>query len=114
MLLHDTKRTSIFVFPAVATTAVILFLLRNRQITDSSPGSGVTIASAELLVRVSAIIHAAVSVGAEGFSLLIRIATAPVIFALTTLDAEFRISLGALDGIGSFLQHAAVYLLHVF
>lgn len=113
MLLHDSKRSSIFVSPAVATTAVILLLLRLRQITDgSSPGSAVTIVSAELLVRVSALVHWAVSVGAQGFSLLLRITTAPVIFALSTLEAEFRVGLGAIDGLGSFLQHAAVYLMH--
>lgn len=114
MLLHNSKWTSILVFPPVAATAMILFLLRHRQITDSSPGSGVTIASAELLVRVSALAHAAASVGAHGFSLLLRIATAPVIFALTTVDAEFRVGLGAVGGVGSFLQHAAMFLLHVF
>lgn len=113
MLLHDSKRTSILVFPAVATTAVVLFLLQNRQITDSSPGSGVTIAGGELVVRLSAILHAAVSLGAEGFSLLARIAAAPVMFALSTVEAEFRVDLGAIDGINGFVQHAAVYLLHV-
>ena len=113
MLLHDSKRSPIFVFPAVATTAVILFLLRHRQITDgSSPGSGVTIVGAELFVRVSALVHAAPSIGAQGSSLLLRVATAPVILALTTLEAEFRGGLGAIDGIGSFVQHAAVYLIH--
>ena len=113
MLLRDSKSASILAFPAVATTALVLFLVRNRQITNSgSPGSGVTIAGTELLVRVSAIIHAAVSIGAQGFSLLLRIATAPVIFALSTVEAEFRVGLGAIDGINGFLQHAAVYLIH--
>src|SRR5215469_882595 len=111
MLLHDSKRASLLAYPVIA--AVTLFLLRNRQITGGgSPGSGVTIAGAELLVRVSAIVHAAVAVGTQGFSLLLRIATAPVIFAFTTLEAEGRIAFAAADGIGSFLQHATLFLVH--
>ena len=113
MLLHDSKSASIFALPAVATTAVVLFLLRNRQITDGgSPGSGVTVAGAELFLRVSAIFHAAVSVGGPGFSLLVRIATAPVILAFTAVEAELRTGLGAAAGATAFLQHAAVYLIH--
>ncbi|HLY07190.1 MAG TPA: hypothetical protein VKR31_15700 [Rhizomicrobium sp.] len=112
MLLRDSKSASIFALPAAATTAAILLLLRHRQITGvSSPGSGVTIAGAELLVRASAIVHAILSIGAQGLSLLLRIATAPLLLALTTLEAELRFAASAADGIGSFLQHAALTLL---
>ena len=115
MLLRDSKSASIFALPAIASTAVVLFLLRNRQIADgSAPGSGVTIAGAELVLRVSAFLHAAVSVGADGFALLMRVASAPVMFALTTLESELRIGFGAADGISGFLQHAASYLQHAF
>lgn len=113
MLLRDSKSASIFALPAVATTALVLLLLRHRQIAvGSSPGSGVTVAGAELLVRVSAIVHGAVSIGARGLSLLLRIATAPATFVFTTLDTELRFAFSAADGIGSFLQHAALALIH--
>lgn len=114
MLLRDSKRLSLAAYPAIATAAVILFLLRNRQITNSSsPGSGATIAVAELLVRASAIIHGIASVGAHALSLLLRVAAAPMIFAISTVEAELRVGLGAADSISAFLQHAAVYLMNV-
>lgn len=113
MLLREKKRTAFLAYPAIVTTAVALFLLRNRQITNgSSPGSGVTIAGAEFFVRLSAAVHAAVLLGEQGLALLLRIAAAPVIFALSTAETEFRVGLGAADGINAFLQHAAVYLTH--
>ena len=111
MQLRDSKTTSLFAYPMIATVA--LFLLRNRQITDgSSPGSGVTIAGAELLVRIAAIPHAAVSIGARGLSALFSIATEPAILAYTALDSEFRIAVGAIDGVGAILQHVSLTLLH--
>ena len=115
MLLRESKSTSIFAYPAVASATVLLFLLRNRQITaGNSPGSGVSIASAELLVRASQILHATASVAAQGSSLSLRVAMAPMIFSVATLQAELRIALGAVHGIGDFVQHAAPYLLHTF
>jgi hypothetical protein len=112
MLLHDSKRTSILAYPMIATAAITLFLLRNRQITyGNSPGSGITIAGGELLVRISAIPHAAASIAESGFSLLLRIATAPAIFAFTTVESEFRTAVSAIDGLGAILQHASLYLL---
>jgi hypothetical protein len=112
MLLRDSKRTSILAYPMIATAAITLFLLRNRQITyGNSPGSGITIAGGELLVRIAAIPHAAASIGASGFSLLLRIATAPAIFAFTTLETEFRTALTAFDGVVSILQQASLYFL---
>ena len=115
MQLHDSKgSSSALALPMAATAAVTLFLLRNRQITEgNSPGSGVTIATSELLVRGSAIFHAILSVGAQGLSLLLHIATAPANFVFGTLLAEFRTALTAIDSIGAFLQHAAPYLLHM-
>jgi len=113
MLLHDSKRTSILAYPMIATAAIMLFLLRNRQITyGNSPGSGITIAGGELLVRLSAIPHAAASIAARGFSLLMRVAAAPAIFAFTTLESEFRTALAAFDGVASILQQASLYVLH--
>lgn len=112
MLLRDSKSMSFFAYPAIV--AVTLFLLRNRQITEGgSPGSGVTIAGAELLMRISAIVHAAAFASAQGLSLLLRIASAPLILAGTTLQAEFRLAFGAIDGASAFLQHAALSVMHV-
>lgn len=115
MLLRDTKLASLFALPAIASTAVLLFLLRNRQITDSSaPGSGVTIAGAELFVRVSAIFHAAVSAGADGLALLLRVASTPALLAYTALESELRFAAAAIGGVAAVLQHASVYVLHAF
>ena len=112
MLLRDSKRISFLAYPMTATAA--LFLLRNRQITEgTSPGSGVTIAAAELLARVTTMFHAGVSIGESGFLLLLRVATTPAILAFTTLEAEFRTAVTAIDGIYSILQHASLYLQHM-
>ena len=112
MQLHDLKSTPMFAWPSIATAAVLLFLLRNRPITDgSSPGSGVSIAVGELVLRLSAAANAAASLVAQGFSLLLHVAAAPVIFALTAVQTEFRVGLGAADGISAFLQHAVLYLI---
>ena len=104
-----------FAWPSAATAAILLFLLRNRPITDAgSPGSGVSIAMGELVIRLAAAVHAAMSVVAQGFSLLFHLAAAPAIFALSTVKSEFLVGLGAVDGISGFLKHAALYVQHAF
>lgn len=113
MLLHESKSTSIFAWPAVASAAVVLFLLRNRQITDGgSPGSGVTIAAGELIERASAMAHALFHVGESGLTLLVRVATAPAVLVYASLASEFRFAAGALAGVLAVVQHASLFLLH--
>ena len=112
MLFRDTKSISVLAYPLTATVA--LFLLRNRQIAEgTSPGSGVTMAGAELLSRFAAMFHAGVFIGERGLLLLLRVATTPAILAFTTLESEFRTAVSAIDGIQSLLQHASLYLQHM-
>lgn len=114
MLLHDSRRATFYAYPAIATAAVTIFLLRNRQVTEGgSPGSGVTIAGAELLVRLSAIVHWVLSVGAQGFSLLLRVSTAPWHLAFVALQSDFRMAVLAIGAIASLLHTANGWLLHV-
>jgi hypothetical protein len=115
MLLPDSKRTSILAYPMIASAAIILFLLRNRQITHgNSPGSGVTIALGEVLSRFAALAHSVVSAGYGARSLLLRVALAPAHAASTTLQSELWVVLNLMQRVDLALHPFTSYVRHLF
>jgi hypothetical protein len=114
MLLRDSKSTAIFAYPAIATAAVTLFLLRNRPIADgSSPGSGVTIAVSEVLSRLPDVAHWAIVTSDRALSLLFHAAAAPANLALATMEAEFRFAISAIGSLSSVFHALTAHLLHL-
>ncbi|HEX3429611.1 MAG TPA: hypothetical protein VHT03_01890 [Rhizomicrobium sp.] len=109
----ESTRTARAFYPFLASATVATFLLRGRQIASSnSPGSGVSIAGSEILMRFSAIAHAALSLAVGALSLLFRLVLAPPHFAVATMESEFRIALYAVEHGVSLLHLATTYLLH--
>ena len=100
-------------FPVLITAATAAFLLRGREITSSaSPGSGVTIVGVELVSRVSALAHLFVSTGEGAFSLLLRVAVAPVQLAFVALQSESAFAYSTIGSLWSALHSVSLYVLH--
>src|SRR5579871_5129657 len=92
----DSARAALALYPGLAMATVAAFLLRARQIAIvNSPGSGITVAGSEVVMRLSALAHAAISIGEGALSILLRVALAPPQLAFAIVEGEFRVALGA-------------------